>query len=72
MCRFIGDALGEDEGGRRMEALELYNRSLTLLRSGVASLRTTLEESLGTAELQQLKEKMNKLSLVHNMTLELT
>ena len=43
-----------------MEALELYNRSLTLLRSGLASLRTTLEESLGPAELQQLKDKMNK------------
>ena len=43
-----------------MEALDLYNKSLTYLRSGVASLRTTLGDSLTTMALNELKGKMER------------
>ena len=57
--RFIGEALTADEKGDRMNALELYNKSLSIIRSGLAA----LQSSVGSADPQdpQLHELRGKL-----------
>ena len=53
-CRQITQALSVDERGERMEALELYNKALTALQSGLAKL------SGDDLRLKEIQGKMEK------------
>lgn len=60
LLRYITQALDIDESGDRMVALELYQKSLTLLRSGLASLQSSVGESLSSVDIHRLRGQMEK------------
>jgi len=57
MSRQITQALSIDERGERMEALELYNKALTTLRSGLATLCRERGEDAGMRETRAKMER---------------
>ena len=59
--RFIGQALTADEKGERMAALELYNKSLSTIRSGLAILQSSVGmEAAGDSTLHEIRGKMER------------
>jgi len=58
--RQITQALSVDERGERMEALELYNKALTTLRSGLATLCREKGEDAGMRETRAKMERMKE------------
>ena len=56
-ARFVSRALKQDEKGERMSALELYNKALSTLQSGLAILQASSQLTSG---LKELKAKMEK------------
>ena len=65
--RMVGGALTSDEAGRGMEALELYSKALSAIRSGLAILHSSvgvLPPSDST--LHDLRAKMEKYASICN------
>lgn len=61
LSRFIGEALSQDEGSDRMKALELYNKSLSTIRSGLAILQSSVgAESGDSPALHEIRGKMER------------
>jgi hypothetical protein len=61
LCRFIGQALSADEKGDRMNALELYNKSLSAIRSGLAILQSSVGAEAGQdSAIHDIRGKMER------------
>jgi spartin len=56
--RFVGKALKSDEKGDRMGALELYNKALNAIQSGLGAIKTSDHV---TSSMKELKRKLDKL-----------
>jgi spartin len=55
--RFVGKALKSDEKGDRMGALELYNKALNAIQSGLGAIKTSDHV---TSSMKELKRKLDK------------
>lgn len=63
--RFIAEALSEDEKGDRMAALELYNKSLSTIRSGLAVLQSSVGAEVSeNSSLHEIRGKMERYIIV--------
>jgi len=59
--RVLARALGSDESGETMDALDLYNQALSTIRSGLAVLRSSVgAEPEADSALHDIKAKMEK------------
>lgn len=61
--RLVGRALESDEKGDRLSALELYNKALNSVQTGLSIIQSSPEV---TSALKEIKKKLGKYVLQNN------